>query len=264
MGESVQKQKKRYGDFLKLLSCFDRVVENAIGIEVHNRNGEYKDTPDLKNVYVLVSAFQDGDRIVPVKLEIKEFFTNKSKFYVAITLESIQKGEIVMSRSSEKSFTSNTPSPTVSIAQLFRHVNPSDESFRKYIPAEFLTEPPATAPQAARGRAPRAKNQTGMPKEKWNARQRATFEAASVLAGVLGTDIILHASFVRKGKRLLSENGKIWEAPNGWYTQDGVIHIDINAGMKGQGRGGSREALGGAVCQRQRLHRHRQCAVWLY
>ena len=58
-----------------------------------------KDTEEgqrtLDNVYVLASAFLDGESIVPVKLEIKEFSDKENTLYVAIALESIKKNEIV-------------------------------------------------------------------------------------------------------------------------------------------------------------------------
>ena len=57
-----------------MLSCLDDVIDTAVGIETHNRNSiGYKPDRTLKNVYVMVSVFEDGDRIVPVKLEVKEF-----------------------------------------------------------------------------------------------------------------------------------------------------------------------------------------------
>ena len=61
-----------------MLSCFEKVIENAIGIEVHNRNESgYKPDKSLKNVYVFASAFIDGETIIPVKLEVKEFSDKK-------------------------------------------------------------------------------------------------------------------------------------------------------------------------------------------
>ncbi len=52
----------------------------------------YFPIPDasLSNVYVLMSAFDDGGRIVPEKLEIKEFSDNKDVLYVAFSLEEIK------------------------------------------------------------------------------------------------------------------------------------------------------------------------------
>ena len=44
-----------------------------MGIEVHN-NTYHKPDVTLKNMYVLASVFVDGDKLIPVKLEIKEFF----------------------------------------------------------------------------------------------------------------------------------------------------------------------------------------------
>ncbi|MDO4608726.1 MAG: hypothetical protein Q4B40_06010 [Clostridia bacterium] len=90
--ESVNKQKNNYDIFVKMLSCFESVVNNAIGIEVHNRNSEnYKTDITLKNCYVLVSAFVDDVMIYPVKLEIKEFVDKPNKLYLAITGDGIKK-----------------------------------------------------------------------------------------------------------------------------------------------------------------------------
>ena len=75
MQESVNKQKKNFHAMAKMLTCFDNVIENAVGIEIHNRNQEgYKPDDSLNKVYVLASALLDGKNIIPVKLELKEFF----------------------------------------------------------------------------------------------------------------------------------------------------------------------------------------------
>ncbi|MBE5732703.1 MAG: hypothetical protein E7353_06660 [Clostridiales bacterium] len=76
--ESVHKQRKNYQRFAKMLTCLDKVIENAVGIEIHNRNKEgYKTDITLKEVYVLASVFEDGNDIIPVKLEVKEFTDKK-------------------------------------------------------------------------------------------------------------------------------------------------------------------------------------------
>ncbi len=93
--ESYGKQKHNFTDFAKMFTVFDEVVNNAIGVEVHNKNKEgYKVDPTLKNVYVLVSAFQDGECIIPVKLEIKEFNDKQNTLYVAISLNKIKTTEV--------------------------------------------------------------------------------------------------------------------------------------------------------------------------
>jgi hypothetical protein len=138
--ESVGKQRKNYSDFAKMLSCFDEIIDAAIGIEVHNRNDEgYKPDPTLKSVYVLVSAFEDGSNIVPVKLEIKEFVDKDNTLYVAIALESIKKDEVVKQGNTENGVTQNSRSSTIKIADLFSKINPSDTSFLKYVPTQFLS-----------------------------------------------------------------------------------------------------------------------------
>ena len=139
IAESVSKQGKNYTDFAKMLSCFDEVVENAIGIEVHNRNKEgYKKDDTLKNVYVLASAFTDGKKIVPVKLEVKEFSDKENTLHVAIALESIEKDGIVKQEVAKDGVARQYSPPSgISIAEFLGKINPKDESFYKYIPKQF-------------------------------------------------------------------------------------------------------------------------------
>lgn len=139
--ESVGKQRKNYSDFAKMLSCLNEIIETAIGIEVHNRNSDgYKPDPTLKSVYVLVSAFEDGNNIIPVKLEIKEFADKDNTLYVAIALESIKKDEVVKQGNTENGVTQYSRSSIIKIADLFSKINPTDESFLKYVPKQFLTK----------------------------------------------------------------------------------------------------------------------------
>lgn len=145
MRESLSKQKKNYADFAKMLSCFDKVIESAVGIEVHNRNEEgYKYDPTLKDTYVLVSAFEDEGNIVPVKLEIKEFFDKNNSLYVAIALERIKIDEVVKQGDTKIGVTQSSRSSEISIADLFAKINPVDESFLKYVPKQFLAQAPVT------------------------------------------------------------------------------------------------------------------------
>ncbi len=123
-----------------MFSVFDEVVSNAIGVEIHNRNeAGYKSDPTLNAVYVLVSAFRDGEHIVPVKLEIKEFKDKANGLYVAIALEKVKATEVSKQGDTENGVTQNSRSiANISIAQLFRKINPNDEQFTKYIPQQFL------------------------------------------------------------------------------------------------------------------------------
>lgn len=136
--ESYQKQTKNFETFAKMFSCFDDVIDNAIGIEVHNRNKEgYKVDPTLKNTYVLVSVFEDGSDIYPVKLEVKEFSDKDNSLYVAIALEGIKKEEVLEARDIND-VAQASRSSTISISRLLSKINPKDESFLKYIPKQFF------------------------------------------------------------------------------------------------------------------------------
>ena len=140
MRESVSKQQKNYSLLAKMLTCLDNVVSNAIGIEVHNRNYDgYKVDDTLKNVYVLASAFIDGNDIIPVKLEVKEFLDKNNTLHVAIALESIKRDGIVKQEVANEGVARQySPPSSISIPEFFAKINPSDESFLKYIPDGFL------------------------------------------------------------------------------------------------------------------------------
>lgn len=136
--ESYNKQGKNFDDFAKMFSVFDRIVHNAVGIEIHNRNKEgYKVDLTLENVYVLVSAFQDGDSIVPVKLEIKQFSDKPNKLYVAVTSDKIKMTEVWKQGDTINGVTQDSRSVNISISDLFKKINPESQSLYKYIPSHF-------------------------------------------------------------------------------------------------------------------------------
>ena len=92
---------------------------------------------------MLISAFTDDKRVVPVKLEVKEFFDkSKNALHVAVALESIKKDEIVAKASASgmaltPSSNDEISSSTISVADFLIKINPIDESFYKYIPKQF-------------------------------------------------------------------------------------------------------------------------------
>ena len=76
-----------------MLYLFDDVVKNAQPIEAHT--DKYKETKrengNLKQVFILLSAFRDGNFIIPVEFNIKEYIKGtKSKLYVSVTLKEIE------------------------------------------------------------------------------------------------------------------------------------------------------------------------------
>ena len=140
--ESYSKQKKNFTDFAKMFSVFDDIVSCAVGIEVHNRNKEgYKPDPTLNVAFVLIGAYKEGKYIVPVKLEIKEFNDKDNALYVAIALEKIKATEVSGQGNTNNGVTQNSRSvANISLAQLFRKINPNDKQFIKYIPNRFLNK----------------------------------------------------------------------------------------------------------------------------
>ena len=147
--ESVNKQGKvstDFYDFAKMLYVFDDVVNNAVPIEAHTDKyaGTERANQNLKYDYVLLSAFSDGDYIIPVEMHIKEF-SNKdpNKLYVSITLGKIKTEDGILAHPSKrKNVSANVtpPSSKINVAQLISKVNPGFSDFYKYIPSELLTE----------------------------------------------------------------------------------------------------------------------------
>lgn len=144
--ESIHKQSLRggrYNDFAKMFSVFDELVQNAVPIEFHGDKyaGTKRADADLNRVAVLVSAFQDGDRIVPVQFEIKEKNKYTNKLYVSVTLQDI-KTEPGVEGGAGQLLDPVTPPTRVlnySISQLLEGVNPEDTDFLKYVPDGFLS-----------------------------------------------------------------------------------------------------------------------------
>lgn len=160
VGESASKQKNyggNYDDLVKALTCIEQLAFNAVPIEVHSdkKSDTKKANPDLKNVYVLVSAFADGDGYVPVQMEVKEYYNRASGLYMSVTLNKI-KPDVVSERrlsDDQKGLTHLLSGSKVSIAEIFKNVNPdTDERFLKYVPDGFLNGEQRAAKQRALGK----------------------------------------------------------------------------------------------------------------
>lgn len=143
--ESVHKQNERnpdFQDFAKMLTVFDSVIENAVPIESHTDKykGTKKENPNLKQSYVLLSAFKSGEDIVPVELNIKEFKEGtKNKLYMSVTLKKIR-ADILAALPNNSSENATPSTLNISIAELIKNVNPSDGDFLRYAPDEMLNE----------------------------------------------------------------------------------------------------------------------------
>lgn len=144
--ESIHKQSLRggrYDDFAKMFSVFDELVQNAVPIEFHGDKyaGTSWAVSDLNRVAVLVSAFQDGDRIIPVQFEIKEKNKYTNKLYVSVTLQDIKTEPGVVGGAGQLLDPVTPPTRVLnySISQLLEGVNPEDTDFLKYVPDGFLS-----------------------------------------------------------------------------------------------------------------------------
>lgn len=150
MKESVHKQGKistDFYDFAKMLYIFDDVVKNAVPIEVHKEKykGTEKENTNLKQGYVLLSAFKDGAYIIPVEMHVKEFnedYPKDNKLYVSITLGKIKiEDKVKVQSSGQKAQLSNTRlSSSISLPELVSKINPDYGNFYKYLPEALLNK----------------------------------------------------------------------------------------------------------------------------
>ena len=151
MRESVFKQGGEYQNYARLLTVFDDVVENAVGIEAHKNRYEYKGS-QVKETYVFTGAFEAGADVVPVLLEVREFTDGtKSTLYITASLTAIKKNRIVAHNNADISASEPyaLPALNIKIADLFANVNPADKRLLKYIPDGFLNDAQQAAKQEA-------------------------------------------------------------------------------------------------------------------
>ena len=153
--ESLHKQLRyggNYADFAKAIINLDKVLEYAILIEAHG--DKYAETvkanPNLERVYVLFSAFKDGDSIIPIQLEIKKHSHEGGRLYMTVAMTKI-KADVVESSVGYKNnlVHSLLSASKYSLSDIFKNVNELDKHFLKYIPDGFLTRGQQQAKQKA-------------------------------------------------------------------------------------------------------------------
>lgn len=132
-----------YQDYAKMMTCFNALVRNAVPIEVRRdkKAGTSKENGQLKQIYVLLSAYEESGAVTPVQFEVKEFTGNQNRLYLAVTL-SKKEAEVLENSPSRKAYGSHPllPDSKVSIADIFKNVNSKDGRFLKYVPDGFLSE----------------------------------------------------------------------------------------------------------------------------
>ena len=128
-----------YTDYAEMLTCLEKLVENAELIEVHKN---YKNNEYLKNTFVLISAINNDGNITPVQLEVKEYDKGQSNsLYLNVVLSKIKESAVVKGKHNGNADISNplVADSAISLSQLFANVNPSDKRFLKYVPDNFLS-----------------------------------------------------------------------------------------------------------------------------
>ena len=125
-----------------MLINLDTLVENAIAIECHeNYAVENPKDSQLKQTFILISAFNNEQGVIPVKFDARVTEDNSNKIYVAITAQKIEPDVALATGDKNLSeVTNQSGSFTVNIKDILSKVNSSDVSFIKYIPDGFLSE----------------------------------------------------------------------------------------------------------------------------
>ena len=153
--ESLSKQLRyggSYADFAKAIINLDKVLENAILIEVHGEKftDTFKADTNLDRVYVLFSAFKDGESIIPIQLEIKKLSHEGGRLYMTVAMTKIKADVLGRSLGYKNNLVPSLISASeYSLADIFRNVNQLDGHFLKYIPNDFLTEAQQESKQIA-------------------------------------------------------------------------------------------------------------------
>ncbi len=141
-----------YGDFVKMLSCFDDLVENAVLIEAHTDKykGTRRENQRLKQTYVLLGAFRNEKYISPVQFEVKEYTDKQNRLYLAVNLTKIEP-EVMANTALETNQvrTKLFSSSNISISDIFKKINTFDKKFLKYVPDGFLNKEQRTAKNEA-------------------------------------------------------------------------------------------------------------------
>lgn len=148
--ESINKQGKRYDNYALMLTQMKAIIENAVGIETHNRR--YGDEGQIKQTYVFVSAMQTKESVIPVLLEVRAFNdATKSTLRVAVSMSEIKRSRIVehIPAGTRSNQSYSLPASGIRVADLFANVNSRDGRLLKYIPDGFLNEAQRDGKKAA-------------------------------------------------------------------------------------------------------------------
>ena len=131
-----------YADFTKAILNIEKLLNNAVLVEMHSdkAKGTKKENQRLKQVFVLMSALQDGNSIIPVQFEVKEYIDNNNRLYLAVAMTKIEPDVVGDTVQENQARTILLSGSTISIYDLFSKINPADKNFLKYVPDMFLDD----------------------------------------------------------------------------------------------------------------------------
>ena len=139
------------GDFTKVVMNMQSLLDASVLLEIHTDKDAKikKENARLKQVFVLMSAFRENDKITPVQFEIKQYMDNNNRLYLAVALTKIETGVMGDTALQREERTRLLPVSNISIPDLIKKINPRDENFFKYVPNEFLNDAQVEAKQRA-------------------------------------------------------------------------------------------------------------------
>lgn len=130
-----------------MLTVLPEACAGAVEIESHTDkyDGTKRMDPNIKEVHVLLGAFADGDYVIPVQLEIKEYKPGAgldNKLYMTVTLKKAEAGALLRApiNASAQSGIRNTPASAASLPDLVTKVKDETGGLVKYLPDEMLDE----------------------------------------------------------------------------------------------------------------------------
>lgn len=149
-------------EFAKALINLDEILEDAVLLEIHGDKykGTIRENRNLERVYVLFGAFQDGNDVIPIQMEIKKSDADGNRLYLLVSMTKIKagvKGEavennqalrllpadetgVIETRSADAEHGSLLPASTYRLADIFKEINVADKNFLKYVPDGFLNK----------------------------------------------------------------------------------------------------------------------------
>lgn len=131
-----------YADFAKTIINLDKVINSSVLIEKHGDKykGTSRENRNLEAVFVMVSAFRDGDYVIPVQLEIKKASDVGGRLYLTVAMTKIEASVLGGTIDNNQAFPLIPASITYNLADIFREINLQDGHFLKYLPDGFLSE----------------------------------------------------------------------------------------------------------------------------